>query len=68
MKEFTLQVTLIASIRVKAGTGAQAEHKLREALAGSDANLGMLDDKPIVVTIEIEGDLDLIDAAEGVCG
>jgi len=68
MMEFTFQVTLIASIRVKAKTRAQAEHKLREALAASDANLGMLDEKPIVVTVEIEGDLDLIDAVEGACG
>ena len=68
MTEFTFQVTLIASIRVKAVTTADAEHKLREALAASHANLGMLDDKPIVATVEIEGDLDLIDAVEGACG
>ncbi len=64
MTEFTFQVTLIASIRVKAETITDAEHKLREALAASDANLGMLDDEPIVVPIGIEGDLDLIDAME----
>jgi hypothetical protein len=68
MTEYTFQVTLIASIRVKAETAADAEHKLREALAASDANLGMLDDEPIVVTVEIEGDLDLIDAVESACG
>ena len=68
MTEFTFQVTLIASIRVKAATTADAEHKLREALAASDANLGMLDGRPIVATIEIEGDLELIDAVEGACG
>jgi hypothetical protein len=68
MKEFTFQVTLIASIRVKAETSAQAEHKLRQELAATDANLGMLDDEPIVVTVEIEGNLDLIDAVEGACG
>jgi hypothetical protein len=67
MTEFTFQVTLIASICVKAGTTADAEHKLREALAASDANLGMFDDEPIVVTVEIEGDLDLIDAIECPC-
>jgi hypothetical protein len=61
MTEFTFQVTLIASIRVKAGTRAQAEHKLREGLAVSDANLGVIDDEPIAVTVGIEGDLDLID-------
>jgi hypothetical protein len=64
MKEFTLQATLIATIRVKAETRAEAELKLRAALEASDANLGTLDDEPIVVPVEIEGDLDLIKAAE----
>jgi hypothetical protein len=64
MKEFTLQATLIATIRVKAETRAEAELKLRAALEASDANLGTLDDEPIVVPVEIEGDLDLIEAAE----
>jgi hypothetical protein len=64
MTEFTFQVTLLASIHVKAKTQAEAEQKLRTALEGSDANLGMLDDAPIVVPVEIEGDLDLIDTDE----
>ena len=64
MREFTLQATLIATIRVKAETRAEAEQKLRAALAASDANLGMLDDEPIVAPVEIEGDLDLIEATE----
>jgi hypothetical protein len=34
-----------------------------QQLEGSDANLGMLDDVPIVVAVEIEGDLDLIETA-----
>ena len=63
MKEFTLQATLIATIRVKAETRAEAEQKLRAALEASDANLGMLDE-PIVVPVEIEGDLDLIETRE----
>jgi hypothetical protein len=63
MTKFTFQVTLLASIRVKAKTQAEAELKLRTALEGSDANLGMLDDAPIVVPVEIEGDLDLIESA-----
>ena len=61
MIEFTLQATLIATIRVTAETRAEAERKLRAALEASDANLGMLDDEPIVVPVEIEGDLDLIE-------
>ena len=61
MIEFTLQATLIATIRVKAETRVEAERKLRAALEASDANLGMLDDEPIVVPVEIEGDLDLIE-------
>jgi hypothetical protein len=64
MREFTFQATLLASIRVKAETQAEAELKLRAALEGSDANLGMLDDAPIVVPFEIEGDLDLIETLE----
>ena len=64
MMEFLFQVTLLASIRVMANTQAEAELKVRAALEGSDANLGMLDDTPIVVPVEIEGDLDLIEAME----
>ena len=63
MREFTLQATLIAAIRVKAETRAEAERKVRAALAASDANLGTLDDEPIVVPVEIEGDLDLIETS-----
>jgi phenylacetate-coenzyme A ligase PaaK-like adenylate-forming protein len=62
--EFMFQVTLLASIRVKAETQAEAELKLRTALEASEANLGMLDDTPIVVPVEIEGELDLIEAME----
>ena len=64
MTEFTFQVTLLASIRVKEKTKAEAELKLRTAIEGSDANLGMLDDAPIVVPVEIEGDFDLIETIE----
>ena len=64
MREFTLQATLIATIRVKAETRAEAEQKLHAVLAASDANLGTLDDEPIVVPVEIEGDLDLIETCE----
>ena len=64
MKEFTLQATLIATIRVKAETRAEAEQKLRAVLEASDANLGTSDDEPIVVPVEVEGDLDLIETCE----
>ena len=64
MMTFTLQATLIVSIHVKAQTRADSEQKLREALASSCANLGMLNDEPIVVAFEIEGDLDLLDVVE----
>ena len=60
MTEFLFQVTLLASIRVKAETQSEAELKLRVALEASEANLGILDDRPIVVPVEIEGELDLI--------
>jgi hypothetical protein len=65
MTEFTFQATLLASIRVMADTQAEAELKVRAALEASDANLGTLDDEPIVVPVEIEGDLDLIETTEG---
>jgi hypothetical protein len=64
MTEFTFQATLLGSIRVKAKTQAEAALKLRAALEASEANLGMLDDTPIVVPVEIEGDLDLIETME----
>jgi hypothetical protein len=64
MTEFTFQATPLASIRVKADTEVEAEQKLRAALMASKANLGMLDNAPIVVPVEIEGNLDLIDTTE----
>ena len=64
MMEFLFQVTLLASIPVKAETQGEAELKLRSALEASAANLGMLDDTAIVVPVAIEGDLDLIEALE----
>jgi hypothetical protein len=64
MTDFVFQATLVASIHVKAGTKTQAEQKLRDVLAASVAHLGMLDDKPIIVAVEIEGTLDLIDSSE----
>ncbi len=64
MTEFTFQATLLASIRVKANTQAEAELNLRAALEASDANLGILDHTPIVVPVEIEGDLDSIETME----
>jgi hypothetical protein len=64
MMEFVFQVTLLGSIPVKAETQAEAELKLRAALEVSEANLGILDDTPIVVPVEIEGVLDLIEAME----
>jgi hypothetical protein len=47
-----------------AATQAEAERKLRTVLETSDANLGFLDNAPIVVPVAIEGDLDLVDAQE----
>jgi hypothetical protein len=60
---FTFQVTLIASIQVKADTRDESERKLRKALADSKPILGILDNELIVAAIDVEGDLDLIDAA-----
>ena len=63
MMKYTFQVTLIASIQVKADTRDLSEQKLRQALAESKAIIGILGDEPIIATIDIEGGLDLIDAA-----
>ena len=62
--QFTFQATLLATIAVEAATQAEAERKLRTVLETSDANLGFLDNAPIVVPVAIEGDLDLVDAQE----
>ena len=64
MSMYRFQATLLASIAVEANASVEAERKLREALSASDANLGMLNDEPIVATLEIEGELELIDAEE----
>lgn len=64
MSRYTFQVTIITSISVQAESKAGASCRLRCALDGTTANLGMLDDEPIVASIEIEGDLDLIDTTE----
>ncbi len=60
--QFTFHATLLATISVEAATQAEAERKLRTVLETSDANLGFLDNAPIVVPVAIEGDLDLIEA------
>jgi hypothetical protein len=44
MIEFLFQVTLLASVRAKAQTQAEAELNLRATLEASEANLEMLDD------------------------
>jgi hypothetical protein len=58
---FSFNVTLLARIDIDAATRVQAGDKLRRALIGSSATLGTIEGKPIVTTIEIEGELDLID-------
>jgi hypothetical protein len=55
---------LLKGTFVEAATQAEAERKLRTVLETSDANLGFLDNAPIVVPVAIEGDLDLVDAKE----
>jgi hypothetical protein len=64
--QFTFQATLLATISIEAAAKAEAEWKLRTVLETSDANLGFLDNHPIVVPVAIEGDLDLIGAEESV--
>jgi hypothetical protein len=64
MTRFDFSATLLACIGAEADTKGEAEYKLREALAGSEATLGMLEGEPIVTSIEIEGALDLIDVED----
>jgi hypothetical protein len=65
MNQYTFQVTIITSVSVDADSKAEASCRIHQALSGTTANLGLLDDEPIMASIEIEGDLDLIDKVEG---
>jgi hypothetical protein len=46
--QYTFQATLLATISVEAATQAEGERKLRTVLETSDANLGFLDNAPIL--------------------
>jgi hypothetical protein len=67
MRDYTFQVTMLATISVKGMTRAIADQKLRLALMASERKFGSIDDELVVGVIEIEGDLDLIDAIECPC-
>lgn len=61
MPSFELQLTLLATVTVSGDTLKAARTKLRAAIDGHEANLGMIDDQPIVTTVEIEGEIDCDD-------
>jgi hypothetical protein len=67
MMDYTFQVTMLATISIKGMTRALAGQKLRLALMASERKVGSIDDELVVGVIEIEGDLDLIDAIECPC-
>ncbi len=60
MATYTLQVTCYFTVDVEADTLGKAKRKLREAVDGHEASLGMLDDEPLIVSLEIEGSIDEI--------
>lgn len=59
MKVFTLDVTLLTAVPVKADTLDEARRKLSEVLDGAEANFGMLDDAPLIATVAMEGNAEL---------
>jgi hypothetical protein len=67
MMDYTFQVTMLATVSVKGMTRDLADQKLRLALMRSQGKFGSIDDEPIVGVIEIEGDVELIDAIECPC-
>lgn len=61
-REYTFDVKLFATIRVKADSEAQAKAMLREHLDAADANFGAWPDgNPILAEASMDGTADLIE-------
>jgi hypothetical protein len=56
--EYVFDVTLTASITVAAATQAEADAKLREAIATTSAGIMTLDGRSVAFGLTIEGELD----------
>lgn len=60
MHEYTLDVTLMSTIRVKAHSVAAARQQLRDHVDGASANLGAWPNgEPILCEVSLEGEADL---------
>lgn len=60
MHEYTFDVTLLTTIRVKASSEKEARAMLDAALQGADSNLGAWPNgDPILAECSIEGEADL---------
>ena len=64
MKTYTWQVTLLASIKVRAATRDRSEQKLRKTLSEMSLVAGVDERLPIVAGLEIEGSTDLVDVSD----
>jgi hypothetical protein len=62
MKSYLFDVTVLATIRVEATNKEEAEKQIMDCLSGATANFGSWPDgTPILSTIDIEGQIDLMD-------
>lgn len=57
--KYSASVTLLANIDVEAETLKEARSKIRQLMSDCEANLGMLDNEPVVVNLELEGEIDV---------
>ncbi len=65
MIEFTFDVKLFSTIRVKAESEDEARAMLEEALSCADANFGAWPDgTPILAEASMDGEADLVDGDE----
>ena len=61
MKEYTFHVTLLATLRISSNTALDAESDLRQFLSNARIYPDCPNKKVCVESIEIEGDVDMLD-------
>ena len=62
MREFTFDVKIFATVRVKAGTETEARAMLQDGLDGADTNFGAWPDgSPILGECGMDGEADLVE-------
>lgn len=59
MKSYTFDLTLLTSVKVNASSVNEGKTKIREMLEECQANIGSIDGDPVLVSLEIEGNIDL---------